>query len=84
MRAEAFRERTLSEAEAGNPGKRQNAKKGLKAEVAKPLSEVAKIEDPYLLAKVFIQWGNEIDLIERRISAGEKKSDGILREITRQ
>jgi hypothetical protein len=80
-------------AEAGNPGepKRQNNKKDTKPEVAKPevakpevaKTEVANIKDPYLLAKVFIEHGSEIDLIERRISAGEKKRAGILREIYR-
>jgi hypothetical protein len=79
IRVEMLRERMLSEADAGNPGEpeRQNNKKDTKPEVAKPEvanTEVANIEDPYLLAKVFVQYGNEIDLIERRISAGEKKA----------
>ena len=99
FRVEMLRERRLSEADAGNPGepKHQNDKKDPKPEVAKPEVantevtnievaniEVANIEDPYLLAKVFIQYGNEIDLIDRRISAGEKKRDGVLREIDRR
>jgi hypothetical protein len=46
--------------------------------------EVANIEDPYLLAKVFVKYGKEIDPIDRRIAAGEKKRDGILREIYRR
>jgi hypothetical protein len=79
-----LREQRLAEADAGNPGepKRQDNKKDTKPEVAK--TEAADIEDPYLLAEVFIEYGYEIDLIDRRISAGEKKRDGILREIYRR
>jgi hypothetical protein len=83
FRLDMYRAQMLPKAEAGNPGepKRQNNKKDTKPKVAK--TEVANIEDPYLLAKVLMQCGNEIDLIDRRISAGEKKRDGILREIYR-
>jgi hypothetical protein len=94
FRLDMYRAQMLPKAEAGNPGepKRQNNKKDTKPEVAKPevakpevaKTEVANIEDPYLLAKVFMEHGNEIDLIDRRISAGEKKRDGILREIYRR
>ena len=31
-----------------------------------------------------MKYGNEIDLIDRRIAAGERKRDGILREIYRR
>ena len=84
-----LREQMLAKADAGNPGepKRQNNKKDTKPEVAKTEVaniEVANIEDPDLLAKVFVKYGNEIDLIDRRIAAGEKKRDGILREIYRR
>ncbi len=84
-----LREQMLAEADAGNPGepKRQNNKKDTKPEVASTevaKTEVANKEDPYLLAKVYMKYGNEIDLIDRRISAGEKKRDGILREIYRR
>jgi hypothetical protein len=89
IRVEMLRERKLSEADARNPGepKRQNNKKDTKPEVASTevaKTEVANKKDPYLLAKVFMKYGNEIDLIDRRISAGEKKRDGILREIYRR
>jgi len=84
-----LREQMLAKADAGNPGepKRQNNKKDTKPEVTKTEVaniEVANIEDPDLLAKVFVKYGNEIDLIDRRIAAGERKRDGILREIYRR
>jgi hypothetical protein len=75
------RARILAKAEAENPGKAQKDKKDAKPEVAKP--EVPKTKDPYLLARVFMRCGDELDRIDRRIAAGEKKRDGILREIGR-
>jgi hypothetical protein len=83
-RIDMLHNRMLAEAEAENPGdlKRQTKKKDAQPEVVE--TEEANIEDPYLLAKVFMRYGNEIDLVEKRISAGEKKRDGILREIYRR
>ena len=83
-RIDMLHNRMLAEAEAENPGelKRQTKRKVAEPEVAK--TEVTNVDDPYLLAKVFMRYGNEIDLVERRISAGEKKRDGILREIYRR
>jgi hypothetical protein len=86
-RMEIERARMAAQAEAENPGKPHNNKKEANPEVAKPevpKPEVPKIKDPYLLAKAFMRCGDEIDRIDRRISAGEKKRDGILREIYRR
>jgi hypothetical protein len=86
-RIQAIRARMAAEAEAENPGKPPDNKKDAKPEAAKPEApkpEVPKIKDPYLLAKAFMRCGDEIDRIDRRISAGEKKRDGILREIYRR
>jgi hypothetical protein len=80
-RIEAIRAERLAEAEAKDPGKAQEDKKDAIPEAVK--LEVPKIEDPYLLAKVFERFGDVIDEIDRRISASEKKRDGILREIYR-
>ena len=81
-RIEAMRLRSLAEAEAENPGKRQSNKTNPQPEVAKP--EAPKAKDPYQLAKAHLRYADHIDQIDRRISAGEKKRDGILREIYRR
>jgi hypothetical protein len=82
IRMAVVRAQMLAEAEAENPGKPQNNKKGPKPEIAQP--EAPKTKDPHLLAKVYRRCGDELDRIDRRISAGEKKRDGILREIDRR
>jgi hypothetical protein len=82
IRIEAVRGRMLAKAEAENPGEAQKNKKDAKPEVAKP--EVPKIKDPHLLAKVFMRCGDQLDRIDRWISAGKKERDGALREIDRR
>jgi hypothetical protein len=82
IRIEAVRARMLAKAEAENPGKPQKNKKEAKPEVVGP--EVPKIKDPYLQAKAFRRCGDELDRIDRWISAGKKERDGALREIDRR
>jgi hypothetical protein len=81
-RIAAARAHMLGKAEAENPGKARKNKKDPNPEVAKP--EVPKAKDPYLQAKVHMRCGDELDRIDKRISAGEKKRDGNLREIDRR
>jgi len=81
-RMAAVRALRLAEAEAENPGKPQKNKKDAKPEVAMP--EVPKTKDPYLQAKAFRRCGDQLDRIDRWISAGKKERDGGLREIDRR
>jgi len=81
-RMAAVRAVRLAEAEAENPGKPQKNKKDAKPEVAMP--EVPKTKDPYLQAKAFRRCGDQLDRIDRWISAGKKERDGGLREIDRR
>ena len=48
------------------------------------MPEVPKIKDPYLQAKASRRCGDELDRINRWISAGKKERDGTLREIDRR
>ena len=80
-RIEAQRARMLAEAEAENPGKRKRRdnKKNPKPEDAK--AEQTKTRDPYLLVKVYLLRGDEIERTDRRISEGRKNRDGSLEKV---
>jgi hypothetical protein len=79
-----LRNRMVAEADAENPGdlKHQDNKKEAMPEIAE--TEVADIEDPYLRARILVQWAEIIDTFDRWIAADEKKRDGVLREIDRR
>ena len=81
LRIEAIRLGRLVEAEAEGPGKAQEDKKHAISDAV--MLEMPKIEDPYLLAKVFERFGDIIDEFDRRIAASEKKCDETLSQICR-
>lgn len=71
-RIEAIRLGRLAEAEAEGPGKAQEDKKHAISEVVMP--EMPKIEDPYLLAKVFERFGDIIDEIDSGSQPAKKSA----------